>query len=197
MQDKWYGDNRDLVKWSILHLLADHNHASRILQVVYYRPSVFKRIVLDKQEWEIPHSIRNHFRNHTKIENLASKIAVSTFSQVFSDRKKYIEDLVIFLHKFTSEKCIVFLDPDVGLEPQGRPELKHVLNSEAKTIWDEMKAHDWLVIYQHQTNRAGKPWIDDKRIQLADAIGVKESSVLVADGKSIINDVVFLYCEKN
>jgi hypothetical protein len=37
MRDKWYVDNRDLVKWGILLRLAERYAAKHILQVLYYR----------------------------------------------------------------------------------------------------------------------------------------------------------------
>jgi len=39
MRDKWYADNRDLVKWGVLLTLAERHAAKHILQVLYYRPT--------------------------------------------------------------------------------------------------------------------------------------------------------------
>ena len=36
---------------------------------------------------------------------------------------------------FVQERCLVFLDPDTGLEPVGGADAKHVLNDEAQSTW--------------------------------------------------------------
>jgi len=56
---------------------------------------------------------------------------------------------------------------------------------------------DILVFYQHQTNRNGQPWIEPKKMQLANAIGVDESYVKVANGDSIAHDVAFYFLPKS
>jgi hypothetical protein len=45
VKDKWYGDNRDLVKWGVLLLLAKRYAAGRIVQVAYYRPEAIELTV--------------------------------------------------------------------------------------------------------------------------------------------------------
>lgn len=91
--------------------------------------------------------------------------------------------------------CIVFLDPDVGLEPSC-PSLGHVLESEALAFWDALKVGDVFVFYQHQTNRNKQPWIETKRVQLAKAIKIRENQLKVARGMAIASDVVFYYSQK-
>lgn len=89
----------------------------------------------------------------------------------------------------------MFLDPDTGLEPQN-PALDHVLGTEARAIWNAMKVGDVFAFYQHQTNRAGQPWIEPKRLQLAQALGVAEPAIKIASGPDIAQDVVFFYVQK-
>ena len=38
MRDKWFGDEKDIIKWTTLLDLADQNDIDSILQVAYYRP---------------------------------------------------------------------------------------------------------------------------------------------------------------
>ncbi len=42
MQDIWYSDNRDLIKWGTLFNLAEKFEASQILHVAYFRPGAFE-----------------------------------------------------------------------------------------------------------------------------------------------------------
>jgi hypothetical protein len=101
-----------------------------------------------------------------------------------------------YVASFSQERCVVFLDPDTGLEPNGVGNAKHVLESEALAFWDALPQESVFVFYQHETNKAGKPWIEDKRAQLAGAIGVPIEKLGVASGPKIAKDVVFFYASK-
>ncbi len=50
----WYGDNRDLVKWSVLVHLAKMNTAKRILQIAYFRDDDFSGVEIDGGKFDIP-----------------------------------------------------------------------------------------------------------------------------------------------
>lgn len=93
--------------------------------------------------------------------------------------------------------CIVFLDPDTGLQPPNSPpKLSHVLDSELKYMWDKLHVGDIMVCYQHQTNRNAQEWIEPKREQFEKALELPHDSVKVAKGQEIASDVVFYYCSK-
>jgi hypothetical protein len=195
MRDKFFADNRDLVKWAVLHRLAEIFQAQRILQLAFYRQSEFANIIIDGQEYDIPQEVLGHFRNLRTIGNINSKICVNVFYDLFEHRGSYLKAVKDFLSLFLKERCVVFLDPDNGLEPQ-HPSLKHVLESEAKAIWEATKSGDVYVFYQHQNNRAGQPWMEPKRGQLERALGLPEQSIKIAHGPQIAHDVVFFYMQK-
>jgi len=54
MRDRWYADNRDLIKWGVLLRLAGSFEAPRILQLTFYRHSEFGQLVIDGQAHNIP-----------------------------------------------------------------------------------------------------------------------------------------------
>ena len=195
MRDKFYSDNRDLVKWAILHRLAEIFQAHRILQLAYYRRSEFANVIIDGQGHDIPQEVIAHFRYLRIIESINSKVGVTVFDTLFENRGSYLEAVIEFLSRFKHQQCVVFLDPDTGLEPNN-PSLNHVLESEAKAIWDATKSGDVYVLYQHQNNRAGRPWIEPKRRQLERALGEPEHSIKIAQGPEIAHDVVFFYKQK-
>ncbi|MBU4233940.1 MAG: hypothetical protein L6277_04875 [Desulfobacterales bacterium] len=195
MQDKFYADKRDLVKWAVLHRLAETYQAQRILQLAFYRPSEFAKIIIDGVEYDIPKEVRSHFRDIRTVEKIKSKIQVTVFYELFYNRNSYLEAVKKFLSKFQEERCVVFLDPDTGLEPR-EPNLTHVLESEAKAIWESIKVGDVYVFYQHQTNMAGQPWIEPKRRQLEEALRLPEQSIKIAQGPQIAHDVAFFYKQK-
>lgn len=195
MRDKFFADNRDLVKWAILHRLAETYQAHRILQLAFYRQSEFANLIIDGQEYAIPQEVLAHLRDLRTISNINSEICVSVFYDLFEHRGSYLEAVKDFLSRFLQERCVVFLDPDTGLEPQ-HSSLDHVLESEAKAIWEAMKSGDVYVFYQHQTNRAGRPWIKPKRRQLEEALRLPKQSINIAHGPQIAHDVVFFYKQK-
>ena len=195
MRDQFYSDNRDLVKWSVLHRLAEIFDAKRILQIAFYRPSKFANIIIDGKEHEIPREVLAHFRDLKTISNINSKLHVNVFYDLFEYREIYLKAVKNFLLEFREERCVVFLDPDTGLEPQ-KPSLDHVLESEAKAIWEMTKLGDVYVFYQHQTNRAGRPWIKPKQRQLENGLDLGKDSIKIAYGPKIARDVVFFYAQK-
>jgi hypothetical protein len=195
MRDKFFADNRDLVKWAVLHRLAEIFQAQRILQLAFYRQSEFANIIIDGQEYDIPQEVLGHFRDLRTIGNINSEIRINVFYDLFEHRGNYLESVKDFLSRFLQERCVVFLDPDTGLEPQ-HPSLDHVLESEAKAIWETMKSGDIYVFYQHQTNRAGRPWIEPKRRQLEEALRLPEQSIKIAQDPQIAHDVAFFYKQK-
>jgi hypothetical protein len=195
MRDKFYADNRDLVKWATLHRLAEIFQAHRILQLAYYRPSQFANVIIDGEDYSIPLEVLSHFRDLRTVGSMQSDIYVTVFDACFEDREHYLRASKAFLLKFRKERCVVFLDPDTGLEPQN-PSLDHVLESEAKSIWEAIKPGDIYVFYQHQTNRAGKPWVEPKRRQLESALGLPEHSIKIAQAPQIAHDVVFFFMQK-
>jgi len=195
MKDIWYGDNRDLIKWSVLLQLARKYRTKKILQITYYRKSDFNSFEMDGINYSVPEEVIYHFRRVKNIETLKSEIPIYVFDSVFDDRAKYLSDSLSFIKRYQSSNSIVFLDPDTGLEPKKHC-MQHVLEIEAEKIYENLIEGDVFVFYQHQTNRNGRPWVEQKRKQLACALKVDVNNLKVAHGQRIARDVVFYYCTK-
>lgn len=196
MRDQWYGDARDLVKWGVLLHLARSYSVKRILQVAYFRPSKWGQLEIDGQKHAIPEPVINHFRNVRNILKLPCELEIEVLDSPFEDRGQY--EQVITNEVARQHPCVVFLDPDTGLEPDGRPGFEHVLDSELEYVWNKMVAGDVLAFYQHQTNRNGQPWIEPKRIQFEKVLKLPRGSTKVAVGSEIAGarDVAIYYCRK-
>ena len=98
MQDIWYSDNRDLIKWGTLFNLAEKFEASQILHVAYFRPGAFEELVIDGKPRSIPGQVLSHFRDIKAIEGIkSSKVQVKVFSEVFQDRTVYQSAVLKFL----------------------------------------------------------------------------------------------------
>lgn len=208
MQDIWYADKRDLVKWATLYHLAHIFKGSLILQIAFYRKEKpFGKVIIDGQAKEIPKEVISHFRDIRKIKDI--NFPVEIFDSSFEYKKEevkhrhdYLLSAIEWLGSHRKEKLIVFLDPDTGLQPKQtkpktKPKPEHVSEEEVKKIWDALKPKDVLVLYQHQTNRRGESWIDDKQIQLATALGLSGDVVKLAYGPKVAKDVVFFYAQKD
>jgi len=197
MQDKYYADRRDLIKWSVLIRLAEQYNLSRIIQIAYLRPSTFEMIDIAGQQTELPLQVLTHFRNIRNITTLHNEISISVFDRGFDARKNYHMAVSQYLAQFAPELRLVFLDPDTGLEPAGKANLKHVLRAEASEIWAQLKTNEVFAFYQHRTtpwpNKTGNPWIEKKRTQLEKAIKEK---VLVGQSPAIAKDVVIYFAIK-
>jgi hypothetical protein len=195
MRDRWYGDNRDLVKWGVLLTVAERLGARHILQVLYYRPTDWGQIEVDGDQAPLPAAVVRHFRQVDNIGAIQSTAIIEVFPDSFVNRDSYLAALIDRIRRRLETPGIVFLDPDTGLESAG-PSLDHVLNREIAALWAELKAGDVLVLYQHQTNRNGQPWIEPKKAQFEQAIGLAPGSAKVAKSEQIARDVAFIYAQK-
>ncbi len=195
MKDEWYGDKRDLVKWSILVHLADQIEAGEILQVAYWSQSEWGSVVLDGEDHPIPASAIQHFRSITNVASLETHCPIRIITEPFTDREKYLEHVLEAIEAAPAQPSIVFLDPDTGLAPK-KANKTHVLESELRAIWCALRPGDLLVFYQHQTNRDGSPWIEPKREQFEAALALPEGMVKLARAPAIARDVAFFYCTK-
>lgn len=176
--------------------IANTYSAIHILQIAYFQEHIFPKIELDHEEKEIPEEVLKHFRDIKNIEAFSTPIKVSVFDNVITDRKRYLLEAKKFISSYSKERCVVFLDPDTGLEPTNNPSLKHVLNEEAKEYWESLKTGDILAVYQHKTNRNGKSWKEPKRVQFEKVIGVSRGTVKMGWSPKLANDVVLFYLLK-
>jgi hypothetical protein len=184
------------VKWGVLLELCRRFDAIRILQVLYYRPSDWKELEIDGAPTPLPKAVIEHFRNVANVRTLQTEAHLDIIDAPFHDRTEYMEHILAAIQSLPQGVCIVFLDPDTGLESKS-PGPEHVLETELRRIWQEMRAGDMLVLYQHQTNMAGVPWVEPKRLQLEQALGLSLGAAKVASAPKIARDVAFFFCRKD
>jgi hypothetical protein len=195
MRDVWYADNRDLVKWGVLVELAARHEMRHILQVLYYRPTQWPDIEIEGQRVPLPDSVRNHFRLVTSVRSLRCPPKVEVIEDPFVDRSSYLNIVQERIRRRAESPGIVFLDPDTGLEPAS-PGPEHVLRSELADIWRALPMGDLLVFYQHQTNRTGAPWVESKKAQFEQALGLRAGGAGLARAPRIAADVAFFFARK-
>lgn len=198
MRDIWYGDKRDLVKWSgILHL-CNLKGIKNVFQVSYYRKEAWPSIDFENDAVSIQPEVIKHFRNIEDILRLAKRvgITITVYKEEFkhSEREHYHQELCREL-KDIDEQKIIFLDPDTGLAPK-KCEVKHVKPQEVKSIWDSMNPHDVLVFYQHRFWPKNGSWKEIRKDQLASSCGLDKDRVKMWSANDIASDVVFYFIEK-
>lgn len=198
MRDKWYADNRDVVKWGVLLRLAEGHNVTTILQVAYYRETAWDEtcLLIDGKSYALPSAVRDHFRRIQNIAGLKSVAEVIVFDPHFSDgdRSGYLQKVLAKVEALPRHPAIVFLDPDTGLEAKGRARPEHVRDEELRVIWDALRHDDLLVFYQHRMR--SRSWLGEKQAQFEKALGLESSQSKVAQGKGIAPDVAFFYCRK-
>lgn len=183
MRNKWFGDEKDLVKWTELISLAKQNDVDKILQVAYHRddtPKILNDGIHDIDPNEV---IRNSDQNQKRgtlsglvqffsehRENIRkewndyndahSLDTIEEFSDVcISVFDKYLQDrkeyrnAVIDRIRELSQSKIVFLDPDTGIEPSNCKKA-HVQKQEIRKYYDAIDDGDYLALFQHA--RQGK-----------------------------------------
>ena len=167
------------------------------MQIAYYRPAT---IEIDGTRHIMSAAVLSHFsRNVTDIAGLNSpSVQIDVFDLPFSDREAYMHEVQAALANLNSStpRCIIFLDPDTGLEPVNKPKPEHVLESELAQVWGVMRDGDVLVFYQHKTDRQrGTLWIEPKRRQFESALRLPSGASKMARGEAA-SDVVFFFAQK-
>jgi hypothetical protein len=71
-----------------------------------------------------------------------------------------------------------------------------VLRSELQSIWENLIPGDVLVIYQHETNKNGDPWIPPKLGQFVKALGIESDRAKYSYAPMIARDVARFFAVK-
>ena len=201
MQDTWYGDHRDVVKWGTLVHLARSEGIRKIIQVGFLRSAERPPLETDQGKVEILQEVWEHFRDVDRIHGLEGPlgleiVVVDHVDQINGQnlfpqrRKQYIQHIADSLRNHADGK-VVLLDPDTGIEPkQASPE--HVKITEIQEIWEALSPGDWLVIYQHAFR--DKKWREKSRIKFAQACETQDIKTFQAP--KIAADVAFFAAKK-
>lgn len=195
MKDKWYADDRDLVKWGSIISIAKDKNISKIIQVAFYEddfPEI--EINVDNKKIAFPQEVWNHFRKLEDIKRLGQtvNITIEVYKKPFLSRVVFFNDLISDLKK-EKDRIILFLDPDTGIAPNNDAKFKHVMRSEIEQVYNSLKPNDILVFYQHA--RRDKDWKENTKKEFKRAINTNEIKTYYSE--NIVNDVAFFVVKKN
>lgn len=211
MRDRWYGDNRDLIKWGGIKILCG-NEINKVLWIAYLREDTWTQIRFDDGQAavSVPKEVIDHFKsirhNMSQLrENIGLDIILvdDKIDEKYSHRNRinYKKSICRYIKNNDGGNKVVFLDPDTGLEPNILNET-HVSKGEVEEIWESLKAGDYLVFYQHKSYDDG--WRERRRKELADICkskgGIKMWYADVPmnnDFAKLARDVVFYFIKKD
>jgi hypothetical protein len=206
MRDEWFGDNRDLLKWTTLVEISRQYDCREILQALYKRPTKWGQAEFDGKPLEISPDVIQRFRDCTSIHTLKCESRIDVIVDDLNDHGRYPENICARIGAWKSGRGVVFLDPDTGLQPEyGACKPEHVRSPDVSRIWNHLRSGDVLVLYQHANRK--KDWREEKRKQFAKALGYSETQhdrVKVAfalkQSKGIARlpvDVAFFFAQKD
>ena len=195
MRDKYYSDDRDLMKWATLAHIASEYGLQTILQVPYWRPEkvhphfnfIGKRVAASSKVWTF-------FRNIHSITRLGPKIGLSIIVVEMEfkpdERDAYVSEVKTKI-RYARRPLVLFLDPDTGLQPTTcRPE--HTAIKEIQALWPVLMPHEWLILYQHARHTSN--WKESVAYQLSSLCGNTKAHVVGSD--DVAKDVAFICIEK-
>lgn len=177
MRDRWYGDDRDVVKWSAVVHLARREAIADVLHAALYRPEdEWPRLATARGPATLPDDVVRHFRSLDDLQRLAAAtgLRIETVKEPFRDRHAYFRRVCARVRAYPTP-VLVLLDPDTGLALDGGAGPQHVTSAEVAAVFAALPAGALLVCYQHA--RRQKDWRGRARRAFANAPGVPSFEV--------------------
>ncbi len=195
MRDRWYGDDRDVVKWGAALHLARREGLADIVYVAMHRPDDdWPKLVTARGPAPLPDEVVRHFRDLDDLRRLEARtgVRIATVRDPFVDRAAYFRRVCERVGKYAAP-VLVLLDPDTGLAPDVGAGPQHVTTDEVAALFAAMRPGDLLACYQHA--RRQKDWRGRARRAFANAPGVPSFEV-EALRSDLARDVLLLAVRK-
>lgn len=186
MQDRFFGDRKDVWKWSVAINAALEHPQARIIYVAMLRKDFgndfaevpkARRDVRDffaeqREQW---HLETRRVERVTQLKE-ATGVDIILIGQGFSarTRAKYFR-AVCEKVSATRDRCVVLIDPDNGLPKGEEAKPHHISPDELKAVWRDMKKGDTLVLYQSRWHLTG--WQEALRRIVAGELGCSVGEV--------------------
>lgn len=199
MRNQWFGDNRDLVKWSAVFRLLESGERN-LLYVPMLNPDEGK---LEDQRLStgesLAPSVLAFFRDHLRFSEITwpPGTRVDVVGGEMSSRVEYfaeVESRIESLKRDSVRRLLVLLDPDTGIEPASGGNRQHVRKQETVQILQRLTTGDALAIYQHapRFSNSARDWIGESRTRLAGALSLDPDSVQSISCLEVAGDVALL-----
>ena len=180
MRRQFYGDRKDVFKWSLALRVARPN--KRILYIAMLRED--KPVNHGRDMRSVPgaeSSVVRYFEGErripeperydiSRIKRLSPSIELVLDPYSYSGRLTYFHRALARLEtREPGEEFVILLDPDNGIAGKS-PRSEHVCGKELESTWSKMLPGDVLLVYQHQFR--DNQWVSKRRSVLADAVGL-------------------------
>jgi hypothetical protein len=173
MRNQFYGDRKDVWKWSLLLKLAGQKH--HIFQIAMLRPDKGTHGNDRRDPGACNHAVREFFDDERsqdahdikRIEKLLPGRITVLMTQYSNGCRVTYFDLVLEITRKTAPK-VVFLDPDNGIEGATRGH-EHIGVQEIERVWESLKGGDYLVVFQYSF--FDSDWCAKKMKLLSETIG--------------------------
>ena len=168
MRDEFYGDRRDLWKWTIA--LREAHSGRKILHVAMLHPAPrrLRQMPRDidervweffKKEWEC---LDAETSRCSRIARLGDEVKLISSPFDNKRRSQYFGSVVTTLaSRSRDERYVVLLDPDTGIAGS-KATSKHICADDVKTVWGAMRTGDVLLILPAQ-RPCGKATLDCRK----------------------------------
>ena len=196
MRDKYYSDNRDLIKWATLVHIASKYGLHTILQVPYWRPeNTHPHFNFKDKPVAVSGKVWTFFRNIYSITQLGPEIGLSiaVVGKEFDpeQRKAYVAEIKVEISK-ARRPLALFLDPDTGLQPK-KCLPQHTSITEIEELWPILNSDEWLVLYQHARHiRDWSKSVADELSFLCNGVGAN-----IVRSDDVGKDVAFICLQKS
>jgi hypothetical protein len=185
MRDQFYGDRKDVLKWTLA--LQAATEEKNILYVVMYRPNKgshgkdFRPVgggtpdvvrFFDSER----EKFRSGARRVMEVHALApGRIDLICETYEHRDRRDYFEGVRSRLAERNVDKnFLILFDPDNGIAGASAKST-HVCPEQITAVWSAMRSGDVLLVYQHQFR--DREWRSKRHSVLASAIQLPEERV--------------------
>ncbi|MEQ1858425.1 MAG: hypothetical protein ABMA13_00660 [Chthoniobacteraceae bacterium] len=193
MKESWYGDKRDLLKWSAVLQLCKQHEVDVVFHIAMLTHSAAHEFEIDGNRFPVVDPVWKHFRSLRNVERLFGSPKLHIFEQGFTHakRRSYFDDALEELKLLTGRK-LVLIDPDTGLAPKSASE-KHVRADECQAIWENLASGDLLLLYQHQWRE--NQWRQRVVAKMREALNF--SHVIRVEAPGFASDVILVGAVKS
>lgn len=193
MKNQYYGDSRDVAKWTVLVRLARMHALSSTIQIAMLTPDDRSKHGGQRDDpADADTDVRRFFaeeraffarnpgwRSITRARRLAESmnppLSIEAIDERFrhGNRGAYFGNIINRLSGF-GRSTVAFLDPDVGIATARATE-KHVTTGELRQVWETLNRGSVLVVFQFEQRQMG--WREKAANLFAEALRISPRDI--------------------
>lgn len=194
MKNQYFGDNRDLFKYDLVYEIIHVKYAGLPKRFTFI-PMLTKgpgdednrKNAVGRKNQPLVTFLdecrKKEGRNINQLEKFFNeKITIYKADEYFShqQRQDYFKQIVDEL----PSKSLILVDPDNGLEPEGKTKKEHVKYCEIKAIYKHMGKSSILMIFQDLARKSPNSYITQTFKKFNNDLGANQP-IYIHDGKTL------------